>query len=143
VEGARYVVRPSAYAIARNADGELAVVRTPGGCFLPGGGIEPGETAEQAVAREAREECGLVLEPRASIGKAVEIVYSARKHTCFEKRSTFITTDVVGAGAPEETDHELLWLDIDRALDQLSRGSHRWIVRTAVKRQNPEARGTP
>ncbi|MBI1897436.1 MAG: NUDIX hydrolase [Acidobacteria bacterium] len=59
VEGCPYVLRPSAYALVRNAAGELAVARTPRGCFLPGGGVETGESPEQAIEREAKEECGL------------------------------------------------------------------------------------
>jgi 8-oxo-dGTP diphosphatase len=59
VAEATYVRRPSVYAVITNGAGQVAVVRTAQGVFLPGGGIERGETPEQAVLREALEECRL------------------------------------------------------------------------------------
>lgn len=50
-------------AIVRNEDGEFLLVRhtyTPGWHF-PGGGVEKGETAKNALGRELRQETGLVL----------------------------------------------------------------------------------
>jgi len=46
-------------------DGRLLCVRTDGVdlFYLPGGKREPGESDEAAVAREAREEVGVVLRP--------------------------------------------------------------------------------
>lgn len=40
------------------ADGRVAMTPASGGWTLPGGGIEPGETAQQAALREAWEETG-------------------------------------------------------------------------------------
>ena len=57
--GAVATVRPSAYGLAADVMGRIAVVRTPQGLFLAGGGIEPRETPHDAVVREMREECGL------------------------------------------------------------------------------------
>lgn len=133
VEGCPYVVRPSAYALVLNEHGNLAVVRTLQGCFLPGGGIQPGENPEQAVEREAKEECGLVLESRTVAGKAVEIVYSAEENVCFEKRSTFIEAEVIGMTLPAEVDHELLWLAPIQAIKSLSHGSHSWAVGRLIR----------
>jgi 8-oxo-dGTP diphosphatase len=133
VDGCRYVIRPSAYALARNGDGEFAVVRTPSGCFLPGGGIEMGESAEQTVEREAKEECGLVLKSRAQVGEAIEIVYSAEERTCFEKRCVFVEADVVRHETSMEADHELYWIDVGHLLDSLSHESHRWAVRRLTR----------
>lgn len=51
--------RPSAYAIVVH-DGKLLTIRYKNGKYdLPGGGIEFGETIEESVVREAREETGM------------------------------------------------------------------------------------
>ena len=129
VLGCPYVVRPSAYALVKNADNLVAVVRTSSGCFLPGGGLEDSEDPESAIEREVLEECGLVVSIVRRIGRAVEIVYSAAEGTCFEKRSTFAEVRVHEASARREAGHELLWLTPTEAVSRLSHGSHRWAVR--------------
>ena len=128
VEGCPYIVRPSAYALVRNAGGDLAVIQTPRGLYLPGGGVEPDETPEETVQREAREESGLILRPRASIGKAIEIVYSAEENACFEKRCVFIEAEVICKVPSYERDHELIWVSLAQAISMLSHESHRYAV---------------
>jgi 8-oxo-dGTP pyrophosphatase MutT (NUDIX family) len=122
------VIRPSAYALVRNTDGAVAVVCTARGCFLPGGGIEVGESPGLTIEREALEECGLVLRVRAVVGAAVEIGYSPDEDTCFEKQSTFVEADLQSLTAPQEPDHELVWLTRTEAAERLSHGSHRWAL---------------
>jgi 8-oxo-dGTP pyrophosphatase MutT (NUDIX family) len=57
--------REGSYALIRNDQGRLLVVRGRRGLFLPGGGVDPGESPLEALHRELREECGLaILEPR-------------------------------------------------------------------------------
>jgi 8-oxo-dGTP diphosphatase len=129
VEGCLYIVRPSAYSLVQNVGGEVAVVRTPRGIFLPGGGIEVGESPEQAIEREAVEECGLILLAARLIGTAVEIVHSVAENACFEKRSTFFEARLHGLTPAQELDHELVWLQPDEAIEWLSYESHRWAVR--------------
>jgi 8-oxo-dGTP diphosphatase len=113
----------------RNSGGELAIVRTAQGCFLPGGGIENGETPEQAIQRKSREECGLDLEPVRLLGRAVEYVYLPAEKTCFEKPSEFFEADVTAIGTAQEPDHQLVWMNLEQAIDALSYESHRWAVR--------------
>ena len=125
-----YVVRPSVYALVADDDGRIAVARTSKGYILPGGGIEGGESAEQAVRREAIEECGLVLMGCRPVGTAVEIVYSKEEHTCFEKQCIFFEARVRRHTAATEPDHELVWMTLEEAVDRLSHESHRWAVRT-------------
>ncbi len=62
-------------------DGRVVLHRTEkGNLNFPKGKIEPGETAEQAAAREVLEETGLVAEPLESLG-TLELLYIPRPQT--------------------------------------------------------------
>jgi 8-oxo-dGTP pyrophosphatase MutT (NUDIX family) len=72
-----------------------ATLRRHGGQFaLPGGRVDPGESAEETARRELAEELGLHLEPQAVLGRLDDYV----------TRSGFVITPVV------------LWVDDDSAL---------------------------
>ena len=130
VVGASYVRRPSVYALIKNEVGQVAVVRTPQGVFLPGGGIEMGETPEQAVLREVHEECGFGLRLLSRLPDGVQLVHSQAERMHFEKVSTFFAAVVEGhpSGQPEK-DHEVLWIVPTEAASLLSHESHRWALR--------------
>src|SRR6185436_11811839 len=73
---ARMVIRPGVSAVILRPGGVLLQRRSDNGLWgLPGGGVEPGESVREAVAREVREETGLEVEPLRVIG-----VYSAPEH---------------------------------------------------------------
>jgi len=123
------VVRPSAYAIVSDSVGNVAVVRTPSGVYLLGGGCARGESADETVRREAIEECGITVEPDAWRRFAIEHVAVPREATSFEKRSTFCVAALVAAnGMAVEPDHVLAWLARFDALETLTPKSHRWAV---------------
>ena len=130
-EGVEYVVRPSAYVLVGDGDGRLAVVRTPRGWFLPGGGVEAGETEAAAAVREAREECGMAVRPVSLVARAVQRVYSPSEATHFEKPSAFFAgeLDALHPAPPSEADHALEWLPPADAARLLSHESQRWAVR--------------
>jgi len=138
--GSAYVVRPSAYALIRDrrgrAGGEgggdsVALVRTPQGVYLPGGGIEAGETAAEAIVREAVEECGLAVRVREDAwSAAVQFCYSIPEEEHFEKRCVFFEAEVVGEpGGATEPDHELVWEPLDSDFSTLAHESHAWALR--------------
>jgi 8-oxo-dGTP diphosphatase len=129
------VVRPSAYGVVVDAVENVAVVRTPQGLFLPGGGIEPGETPHDAVVREVLEECGLDVRVGSWTVRAVDFVYSPTERTHFEKRSTFVDAHASGPRiAPRERDHELEWIPPRSAVASLAHPSHRWAVEQWLER---------
>ncbi len=127
--GVQYTLRPGAYALIASLDGQVAVVRTSVGTFLPGGGIDPGETPEEAVVREAIEECALLIRTGAWMTHAVQFVYSIKEKQYFEKQSTFFDATIESeASTRGEPDHELVWLTPDAAQKELSHKSHGWAV---------------
>lgn len=127
------VIRPSAYALIEDDKERLAVVRTAQGTYLPGGGIEAGESPEETITREVREECGLIIRPGSWSVHAIQLVYSNSEQTQFEKRSTFIegvideTLDALNPNL-SEADHELIWTGAEQAVGMLSQESHSWAV---------------
>ena len=122
-----WLVRPSAYALVEGDGARLALVRTREGLFLPGGGIEAGETPAMAISREALEECGLVIRPGAWVIRATRFVYSVPDTRHYEKRSVFMDAEVVADGTtPSEPDHELVWIAFASVSDLLTDESHRW-----------------
>lgn len=128
-EAERYTVRPSAYGLIDDGRGQLAVVRTSHGVFLPGGGIEEGEMPEQAVVREALEECALAVRAGDWAIYAVQFIYSESERTHFEKLSTFVDATVEAvASSATEADHTLEWVSLEAASQILTPESHRWAV---------------
>jgi len=128
VVGADYVLRPGGYVVARNRAGEVAVVSTPKGCFLPGGGQEAAETLEQTAVREAYEECGLRVEITGLLCTADELVFAASKKTYYRKRCTFFGAKVAGIVGDGEADHVLVWMSPDEAAARLTHQSQIWAV---------------
>jgi 8-oxo-dGTP diphosphatase len=125
-----YRLRPGAYAFIERAAGELALVRTPEGVFLPGGGIEAGETPDSALLREALEECGFVIQVGAPVAHAVQFVLSRVERGHLEKRCIFMDAQLVSAlAAPTERDHELIWESHEAAAELLAHTSQRWAVK--------------
>jgi len=127
--GVAPAIRPSAYGLIADADGRLAVVSTAQGVFLPGGGLESGESPEDAVCREAVEECGIVVTLGEWTCRAIQLVYSETEAAYFQKLSTFMNGAIGGTMVAEsEAGHELRWVEAASAVELLTHESHRWAV---------------
>ena len=72
-----YEPRPSVYGVALRKSNQVLVVAAPSKLVLPGGGIEPGESEEEALYREVIEEAGWTCRIRRHLGHADEWVVSA------------------------------------------------------------------
>jgi 8-oxo-dGTP diphosphatase len=129
--GEVYVERPGAYALIADEAGRLAVVRNEHGRhFLPGGGIEPGESLELALRREVVEECGRQVDELQLLCAADEYVEDREDARCYLKRGTFfVATLHVAPVAASEPGTELLWLSPAEAARRLAHPSQSWVVR--------------
>jgi len=101
--------------------------------FLPGGGMDEGETPHETVLRETLEECGLAIRIGSWTTVAIQFAWSEAEQMFFEKRSTFVDASVVGPDTSRiEPDHEVLWVYADRACELLTHESHGWAVRAST-----------
>jgi 8-oxo-dGTP diphosphatase len=131
--GVDYVLRPGGYVVVHNSQGEIALVSTPQGFFLPGGGQGGGETPEQAAIREAEEEGGLCVRLTRLLGRADELVYAAEEWIHYRKRCSFFSAELTFRRAGGEADHILVWMTPGEALTRLSHQSQRWAVMEASR----------
>jgi 8-oxo-dGTP diphosphatase len=134
IPGVCYVDRPGAYAIIHDESNAIALVGTPQGFLLPGGGVEPHEHIEEALQREIVEELGY----RSTIGEklctAVQYLYSEVDHGYFKKIGHFFrATLTVRVSDPTEMDHELVWCPPDEAVTMLAQEFQAWAVRQACR----------
>jgi len=125
VVGRAYTVRRAAYAVIVGDEGKIATVKTRRGHFLPGGGIERGESDESGLVREVREECAREVALARCIGEAVQWFRASRGF--FEGHHVFFA----GRFASEPRgrgEHELVWLEPARAGELLFHASHAWAI---------------
>jgi 8-oxo-dGTP diphosphatase len=134
IAGYDYQLRPGAYAVLFDAQQRLAVLRTPLGYFLPGGGTAPGETPEETLQREVGEECGYAITGMRKLGEAIECVFAAAEQRYFRKHGVFFVATLARRLPQEpESNHTLLWLTPEEAVTRLSHQSQAWAVQQVVR----------
>lgn len=100
--------------------GGHATAERPARWFLPGGGIDPGETPAEAARRELQEETGFLIRADALIGPvAVQRYQTVRRGAPFAQENYLFFTKaerfepcVCGAD-PYELDLEFQWIPVD------------------------------
>lgn len=91
---------------------------------LPGGGVEEGESFEEAMIRECKEETGCDVEILSELGTVLEV----RKNYQMANKSCGFLTRVLGEkgeyvpeGYEEKTETTLSWVPIEQALELIVR----------------------
>lgn len=138
-DGISYRLRPGAYAVIYNRQGEICLVRVPSGYALPGGGIEKEENREEALLREVYEETGFGVRLVAYLGSAFQYKLSDTEgyvqKQCFYYACAFRTQE----RKPVEKDHFPEWLAPGEALArllQVKEDAHHWAVETFLTTPN-------
>jgi 8-oxo-dGTP pyrophosphatase MutT (NUDIX family) len=121
------VVRREAVRAVVLHDNKLLMVRTNAGSYsFPGGGVEPGESHEDALRREVREETGYLLSHvKDKLGETIERRTGRRDvHAVFYMDSHYYLCELSGtktARRLEEYEKELgfqpVWIGLENAID--------------------------
>jgi 8-oxo-dGTP diphosphatase len=128
VEGHMYQVRRAVYAVIRDTVGRVATVQAHGHLFLPGGGIEAGESPEQALVREVAEECAQRLQIVEKIGEALQYFYASSEDTYFAMQAIFYAGAFLGQ-TPGQAALPVVWVVPD-AKAQFFHASHVWAAQS-------------
>ena len=112
-----YVKRVGVYAIIEDEKKLIAIVKTSTGYFLPGGGLEDGESLEECLKRECLEEIGAKIFHLNNFAQGNCFFYSTTVNKYMEGFGYFFTGNIeTELTVKTEPDHELIWLSASEAL---------------------------
>lgn len=132
--GTAYPDRPAAFVVIAR-DGMIALVRVEEDGLepyfdLPGGGLDPGETAREAAIRECGEEAGLKVELEPEPFIMADHYAFPNRGGPRNTRGAFFAGKALGqdASLKIEPDHALDWRAPFEAIAILDRDAHAWAV---------------
>ena len=94
-------------------DGKVAVVQTRRGYFLPGGGLEDGESDADCVRREVREETGCAAEVGAFLCSAEHYTVHDTKGPFHPIQSYYVGTIGEQLSSTNEPGIQFFWLSLE------------------------------
>lgn len=116
----KYRVREGAYGILINDRNELAIAWTPRGSFLPGGGIDEGESHEECTAREFAEEVGVHVSVEDYFMSSGITGLTPNSKQYLEMKGHYYFVSQTGeTGGKIEEDHVLKWVHLEEAPAEL------------------------
>jgi 8-oxo-dGTP diphosphatase len=132
--GRDYPDRPAAFAVVAQ-DGKIACVRVDLGAGrsrldLPGGGLDPGESAADAGRRECAEEAGLQVRMDGEAFVRADHYFINTEGRANNTRGAFFRAELerIVPDLQVEPDHALVWMTPEAALRALDRDSHAWAL---------------
>lgn len=120
-----YIKRPGAYALIMRA-GKVLIVDENSGWFLPGGGLELGESPLEALHREMLEETGFRIESPSALTRVRQLTISRSDGTAWDKDCHIFTAQL--GDRPQHGHCELRWVGVDEAVAKLAHECFRWVV---------------
>lgn len=130
-----YKDRPGAYVVIFNSNNQVLTVATERGPYLPGGGIDPGESEIEALKREVFEETGFTLSEPHYLTKANQFAMHPRAGAV-NKLATFyigVIDQNIERYSPETRDNEASWMKIEDYLNCKTDEFHQYAVRKAIE----------
>ncbi|TMV93984.1 NUDIX hydrolase [Thioclava sp. BHET1] len=132
----RYTLRHGAYGVLiRNGQVLLTHQSAPLPEFqLPGGGIDPGESAVTALHREVFEETGWAITGLRRLGAFRRFTYMPDYEIWAEKLCTiYLARPVLRRGPPSEPAHRAVWLAPEAALEALENAGDHHFLKSALR----------
>lgn len=131
----KYKNRVGVYVVIFNSNNEVLVVNTKRGPYLPGGGVDLGESFIEALKREVVEETGFTLSEIYQLTKANQFAIHPIAGPV-NKIATFyigIIDEAVVRYSVETRDHEVLWMKIEDFFNCKTDEFHQYAVRKALE----------
>ena len=130
------ILRRAAYVVIID-HGEIAAIKSKQHkrLWLPGGGLEFGETAEQALVREVSEELGGELKSFSRLGCATQYFYATAESCWYRMQAYFYQSNRLVLPADSSNGvTDWLWVSPELAADQFYHQCHQWAVRLACEK---------
>ena len=129
-ENISYLDREGVYIIPIK-DNKIGVIKTPKGYFLIGGGIDKGETHEDAIRRECIEEAGYIV----NIDRKLCSAEAYTKHPTvgyFHPIQTYYIGELTEKVQESiEIDHEFMWIEYDQIEGKMFAEMQNWAIEQA------------
>lgn len=129
-----YVDRPTVKVVIRNSDNEVLILNNG---LLPGGGVDAGESDDEAITRELREELGVTVEGVQEIGTIIQYRnFLGKRYVIHGYEATLETAGGMMDPQDEgEVSFVVQWLTLEDAIAYVTSS----IERVAKKSMNDDA----
>jgi 8-oxo-dGTP diphosphatase len=140
VKDVEYQARAAAYALIVDDTGKIAAVKGKGGYFLPGGGSLPGESSQDTIHRELREEMGRDVTLLRHVAEAIQ--YFVADDTHYRMMAVFYHVELASeqSGKAEFEPH---WLRLQDTGGKFFHQCHEWAIRQSDASLTVRSRDVP